>query len=90
MQCVRCNGLKVPEIMQDGGMRVLAYRCIHCGDVIDHTILLHRRHHDPRRSRSRTPIYQDTRWRREKSAVGELDSDLSAKHEANHFVTSPR
>lgn len=72
MQCVRCRGLKVPEVMQDGGMRVLAYRCLHCGDIIDPKILLHRRHqHQLRPTRSRTPVYNDTRWRRHGSVAVE-------------------
>ncbi len=71
MQCVRCRGLMVPEIMQDGGMRVLAYRCIHCGDVVDHKILLHRLHHcDLHPCRARPPIYQDLRLREQKSVAG--------------------
>lgn len=71
MQYVRCRGLKVPEIMQDGGMRVLPYRCIHCGDVVDHKIILHRlRHCDLRPSRARPPIYQDLRRRGRKSVAG--------------------
>jgi hypothetical protein len=70
MQCERCTGLRVPEIIQDGGMRVLAYRCIHCGDVIDQKILLHRYHlHIPRPTRSRTPIYGSNRWKRGKSLL---------------------
>ena len=36
MQCARCSGLRVPEIICEGGTRVLALRCIHCGDVVDH------------------------------------------------------
>jgi hypothetical protein len=44
----------VPEIIQDGGLRVVAYRCIHCGDVIDERILVHRRNpHTQRPTRSR-------------------------------------
>ena len=42
MQCTRCAGLRVPEIIYEGGSRVLALRCIHCGDVIDHVIVLNR------------------------------------------------
>jgi len=65
MRCGRCAGLKVPELMQDGGMKVLGYRCIHCGDVIDQKILLHRFHPlASRPGRSRTPIYQDVHWKR--------------------------
>ena len=42
MQCTRCAGLRVPEIIYEGGTRVLASRCVHCGDVIDHVIVLNR------------------------------------------------
>ena len=40
MQCTRCAGLRVSEIIYEGGNRVPALRCVHCGDVIDHIILL--------------------------------------------------
>jgi hypothetical protein len=43
MQCARCTGLRVPEIISEGGARVLALRCINCGDVIDPVIVRHRR-----------------------------------------------
>ena len=36
MQCTRCAGLRVPEIIYEGGSRVLALRCVYCGAVIDH------------------------------------------------------
>jgi hypothetical protein len=42
MLCARCAGLRVPEILDEGGMRVLALRCVHCGDVIDPVIILNR------------------------------------------------
>jgi uncharacterized Zn finger protein len=42
MKCTRCAGLTVPEIIYEGGSRVLALRCIHCGDVIDRVIVLNR------------------------------------------------
>ena len=42
MQCTRCAGLRVPEIIYEGGSRVLALRCVHCGDVIDRVIVLNR------------------------------------------------
>jgi len=71
MRCIRCSGLKVPDILRDGGMTVLAYRCIHCGDVIDQMILLHRKRHCPLRARKpRTPVYNDTHWKLKNSAVG--------------------
>jgi uncharacterized Zn finger protein len=65
MQCVRCTGLRVAETMQDGGMRVLAYRCVHCGDIVDPKILLNR-HHRPvlQPSRPRTPNFHSLLWKR--------------------------
>jgi len=42
MRCTRCAGLRVHEIIYEGGSRVLALRCIHCGDVIDRVIVLNR------------------------------------------------
>jgi uncharacterized Zn finger protein len=53
MQCTRCAGLRVPEIIYEGGSRLLALRCIHCGDVIDHVIVSNRQrrsHPRPRRA----------------------------------------
>ncbi len=71
LQCVRCGGLRVPEMMQDGGMRVLAYRCIHCGDITDQKILIHRQSHDQLRpSRPRTPVHMDRRWQRRTFLIG--------------------
>lgn len=59
MQCFRCNGLRVPEILCEGGVRITALRCIHCGDIVDGVIV---RHRNNRRhlsfSRPRTPIYR--------------------------------
>ncbi len=43
MRCARCAGLIVPEILYEGGTRVVALRCIHCGDVIDPMIVRNRR-----------------------------------------------
>jgi len=43
MQCARCAGLRVPKIIYEGGTRLLALRCIHCGDVIDPVIVMNRR-----------------------------------------------
>ena len=39
MQCARCTGMSIPEVVVEGGARILAMRCIHCGDVIDRIIL---------------------------------------------------
>jgi uncharacterized Zn finger protein len=65
MHCTRCAGLRVSEIIYEGGSRVLALRCVHCGDVIDPLIILnrHRRlYRKPRRAR--TPIYGNVRWKK--------------------------
>ena len=42
MQCTRCAGLRVPEIIYEGGSRVLALRCVYCGDVIERVVVLNR------------------------------------------------
>jgi hypothetical protein len=58
MRCARCAGLRIPEILSEGGTRVPALRCIHCGDIVDRVILRHRsvrRYPEP--SRARTPTH---------------------------------
>jgi len=42
MQCARCAGMKVPEIIVEGGARIFVMRCVHCGDVVDHVIIMNR------------------------------------------------
>ena len=42
MRCARCAGLNVPEVIVEGGAKIFAMRCVHCGDVIDHVILMNR------------------------------------------------
>ena len=62
MQCIRCAGMTVPEIIGEGGLRRVAWRCIHCGDILDRVIAhnrLRRRHAPPRRPR--TPVYGNSR-----------------------------
>lgn len=67
MQCVRCAGLRVPEIMSEGGTRVLALRCVHCGDITDRLIANNRiRRKDPLPRRPRTPIYGSDRWKKQR------------------------
>ena len=67
MQCPRCAGLRVSEIICEGGTRVAALRCLHCGDVTDRVIALNRqRRRHPKPSRARTPIYGSDRWRQNK------------------------
>ena len=72
MQCTRCAGLRVSEIIYDGGNRIPALRCVHCGDVTDHVIAFNRQRHShpkPRPRRARTPIYGDVRWKKNKYAT---------------------
>ena len=70
MQCARCAGLSVPEIICEGGTRVLALRCLHCGDVIDRVIALNRqRRRLPHPSRARTPIYGSDRWKKDRPTM---------------------
>lgn len=65
MQCVRCAGLSIPEIIFEEGARILAMRCIQCGEVIDDVILLNRRRpRSIRLGRARTSNYEDNCLRR--------------------------
>ena len=67
MQCVRCAGLRVPEVMSEGGTRVLALRCIHCGDITERGIVRNRlRRRAPLPKRPRTPIYGSDRWKKKR------------------------
>jgi uncharacterized Zn finger protein len=70
MQCTRCAGLRVPEIICEGGTRVPALRCVHCGDVIDHVIVFNRqRRRHPKANRGRTPIYGSDPWKKNKPTL---------------------
>lgn len=70
MQCTRCAGLRVPEIIYDGGSRVLALRCVLCGDVTDRVIAMNRRRRPyPKPNRGRTPIYGSERWKNNRPTV---------------------
>jgi uncharacterized Zn finger protein len=65
MPCARCGGLKIPEMICEGGTRIPAMRCIHCGEIIDRVIALNRqRRPRPHPNRSRTPVYRDRLWKR--------------------------
>ena len=64
MQCTRCAGLRVSEIIYEGGSRVPALRCVLCGDVTDYVIAFNRQRRPyPRPRRARTPIYGTDRWK---------------------------
>ena len=70
MQCARCEGLRVPEILYEGGARVFALRCVHCGDILDHVIALNRQRRPyTKPSRGRTPIYGDDRWKKNRPTM---------------------
>ena len=62
MPCRRCAGLRVPDLLSDGGTRVIALRCLHCGDVVDEVISMNRRLQlAPKPGRARTPVYGEDR-----------------------------
>lgn len=68
MRCVRCTGIKVPEVITEGGARAVALRCLLCGDVTDHVIARNRqRSRHIRPSRARTPVYGSRKWDRLRS-----------------------
>jgi hypothetical protein len=67
MQCTRCAGLSVPEIICEGGTRISALRCVHCGDIVDHVIIMNRRRRrHPKPSRGRPPIFGVNPWKQNK------------------------
>jgi len=68
MQCVRCTGMRVPELIIEGGSRAWVLRCISCGDVTDSVIARNRRHPRYRpEGRARTPVYGIRKWDRSAS-----------------------
>ncbi len=70
MRCTRCAGLRVSEIIYEGGNRIPALRCVHCGDVVDHVIAFNRQrlsHQKPRRARMH--IYRNVRWKKNQHAT---------------------
>src|SRR5712692_10484930 len=72
MQCARCAGLRVPEIIYEGGSRVLALRCVYCGDVIERVVVLNRqRRRLPHPNRTRTLMYGSDRWRKSRPMMVE-------------------
>ena len=70
MQCARCAGMNVPEVIVEGGANLFVMRCVHCGDVTDHIILMNRRRQrSVRPGRPRTPTYRRHRSTWNRSAV---------------------
>lgn len=70
MECARCSGMRVPELISEGGMRVVALRCIHCGDLVDRVILRNRqRRRVPPPGRARTPTYGSPRHNQNQTAL---------------------
>jgi hypothetical protein len=64
MECTRCAGMKVPDIITEGGTRLMALRCIQCGDIIDCVIGWNRQRlrRLSQRRRPRTPVYNSEPW----------------------------
>ena len=70
MRCTRCAGLRVSEIIYEGGNRIPALRCVHCGDVVDHVIAFNRQRHSHKKPRrARTPIYGSNRWKKDRPVM---------------------
>ena len=70
MHCTRCAGLRVSEIIYEGGSRVSALRCVLCGDVTDHVIAFNRQRRPyPKPRRARTPIYGNDRWEKSRPTM---------------------
>ena len=44
MRCALRAGMRVSEIIFEEGARILAMRCVLCGDVIDQVIVMNRQH----------------------------------------------
>ena len=69
MPCARCAGLSISEHIVEGGARIFAMRCLHCGDVIDHVILMNRRLWYGRLGRLRTLSDEDHRPQPEETHI---------------------
>ncbi len=72
MPCPRCAGMRVTEMITEGGMRSAALRCLHCGDITDHVIAKNRRQ-PPRYvhpSRARTPVHSRHPYKRDGLSFG--------------------
>ncbi len=71
MRCPRCAGMRVPELITEGGMRALALRCVHCGNLTDHVIVKNQqRPRLVREGRARPPVYGRNSHRWDWSAFG--------------------
>lgn len=61
MDCPRCQGVMVTLRLEDAEgstsrAPVLGWRCLLCGEVLDHEIKVHReRRHQPTKNRARPP-----------------------------------
>jgi hypothetical protein len=67
MQCARCAGMRVPAIIFEGGARIFAMRCVHCGDVVDRVIVMNRqrrRYIRPRRPSTSIDVCNRRNWSR--------------------------
>jgi hypothetical protein len=74
MQCARCTGMKVPELITEGGTKAWTLRCISCGDITDGVIIINRRRQRHRPDgRARTPVYGSRKWDRADSRLLSLD-----------------
>lgn len=68
MLCARCSGMRILEVIAEGGVRLWALRCILCGDVTDHVITKNRTRPQRRpEHRPRTPVYGKRKWDRSTS-----------------------
>lgn len=65
MICRRCRGLMTPERLSDwdggkGNDRLVVFRCISCGDIIDPVILTNRERCTGASTRRKWPAHHDT------------------------------
>jgi DNA-directed RNA polymerase subunit M/transcription elongation factor TFIIS len=48
MKCSRCGGLLVPVEEEDPPEKIILWRCVNCGELVDATVLMNRRSKDDR------------------------------------------
>ena len=71
MRCPRCAGMRVPELITEGGMRSSALRCVHCGDLTDRVIVKNRQQpRVVREGRARPPVYDHNPYKLDWSTFG--------------------